>query len=277
MSRRFALVVLTVLLVTGGCTSKKKSELKASTNATTTTTSTAGDAATSTTAAGGGGTTTTRKGATTTTARAGATATTTPSGPGTPPPASQVGANPGTYKYHVTGTSPFGPVDAENTLAVDAPAGSDQHTNQTGQSGTTETVYHYQSDGVYIKQLKITNPAFTAEFKPPAPVLGSPVPATVGKSWNWTMMSTDGKYKLDGTFAIPRTETVKIGGEDVPCSVIEATLKVSGAFTSTSKETLWGSEKYRLVVQVHDVTDATYNGAPIHSDTTSTLKSTKPS
>jgi hypothetical protein len=288
-SRRAALaLLLSVALGTTAvaCSSgKKKVSLNSSGSTTTvagdTSTTAGGDAAGSGSTVPGGGAatpTTVKAGGATTTAKPGGTST----GPGT---SSTAGAKPGQYKYALSGTGAFGPVSGDEVDTIDPANGADQHSSSKDPSGnaTSETVLHFQSDGVYLKDLKLIA-GVTKEFVFDPIGLAVPLPATVGRTWQWgPYTSTDGKTKISATGKILRTEAVPAGSESVDCVVVELTVTTHGDIETTSTQDLWASQKYNLTIQEHDVVNgsATFGNPPttypVHSDTWRKLHSTQPS
>lgn len=205
--------------------------------------------------------------------------TTTAKGGSSPPPTSSKTAAAGRYVYQRTGkqTSPFGEqsLNGQGTLTVNAPNGAEQHSSTVYTESSSEQTLRHRAGGIDLLYLKISNQAGTFEFRPSPPVLFAPDPVAVGATWSWRMTSTNGALTIDASFKVVRTETLNIGGEQVATSVVEGTSQISGAFTGTLKQTLWGSEKYRLIVRTDDVTDLTAPAA-IHSGSSSVLTSTKP-
>jgi hypothetical protein len=254
MQRSLALLLTAVLLL-GACGGKDKKNIAASDKGSTTTAS-----KTATTKKGGGGS----------------------SGGAGPQPATPAGVKataPGSYTYKVKGTMTVGaapqPVDTTATMKVDPLQGTDQHSSLSGQQGGTETVLRYQGDGVYLVDLKLTG-AVSKEFKPTPPALAFPQPATVGKTWSWSATSTDGKTTVKSDFKVLRTETIAVGGEQVPTVVLDATVTTDGDVKSTSHRTIWTSEAYRLIVRQDDKINGTYGGFAFSGDTSSVIQSTKP-
>jgi hypothetical protein len=234
----------------------------------------AGTSAGGTTASGGA-----QAGTNTTTAPSGGGPTTTAKAGSSSPSTSSKTAAPGRYVYQRTGkqTSPFGEqsLNGQGTLTVNAPNGAEQHSSTVYTESSSEQTLRHRSGGIDLLYLKVSNQAGTFEFRPSPPVLFAPDPLTVGATWSWRITSTNGALTIDASFKVVRTETLNIGGEQVATSVVEGTSQVSGAFTGTLKQTLWGSEKHRLIVRTDDVTDITAPAA-IHSESSSVLTSTRP-
>jgi hypothetical protein len=276
--RRLLFVLLSLTLVAGACGGKDDNKVASRDKATTTT---AEGETTTTGAVEAGGTTAGTAPNAGTTKTSGATATTAASKPGVQQatPAGIKAAAPGTYTYKVTGTMTVGTpqkVDSTSTLKVDPLQGTDQHSAQTGQQGGQETVLRYQADGVYLVNLKLTGPV-NKEFKLEPPGLAFAQPATIGKAWGWSAKSTDGATTVKSDFKILRTETIAIGGEQVPTVVVEAKVVTSGDITSTSTRTMWTSEAYRLIVRQDEKTNGKFGAFPFSADTSSVMQSTKPS
>ena len=275
MRRVLGLLCVAVVL-SGACGGDDDKKVASSDKATTTTE--AGDATSTTAAVEAGGTTAVAPKAGTT--KKSGTATTAASKPGVQQstPAGIKAAAPGSYTYKVTGTMTVGTpqkVDTTSTLKVDPLQGTDQHSAQTGQQGGQETVLRYQADGVYLVNLKLTGPV-NKEFKLEPPGLAFAQPATIGKAWGWTAKSTDGATTVKSDFKILRTETIAIGGEQVPTVVVETKVVTDGDIKSTSTGTMWVSEGYLLIVQEQNKINGTYGAFAFSGDTSSVMQSTKP-
>ena len=279
---RLVTLGLSAVLVLGACGGDDKKDVAASKRETTT------DASTSTSTAAGGTDSTAAGGSAPqagTTKKSGSGGGSSGGGGGqaAAQPATPAGikaAAPGTYTYKVTGTRTVGAptpqkVDSTSTLKVDPLQGTDQHSSEQGDDGGGETVLRYQADGVYLVNLKLTGP-ITKEFKLAPPGLAFPQPATVGKAWGWSAVSTDGKTTVNSNFKILRTETIQIGGEAVPTVVVETAVTTDGDVKSTSNGTMWVSEAYRLIVREDGKISGTYGGFAFSGDTSSVMQSTKP-
>ena len=197
------------------------------------------------------------------------------------PAARRLATAPGRYTLDVRGTarSQAGtqPTDGQATLTVDPPRGDDQHsTLQAGQNGSSEQTVRFAADAIQLVQLRLTTPGFSKEFRPVRPVTLLPQPATVGKTWSWTVVSTDGATTASVEAKMTRGETIVIGGERVATTVVHSTLRLSGDITATTVMDTWYADRYRLVAKEHAVTDGQFQGFTFRSETTSTLRSTKP-
>ena len=194
-----------------------------------------------------------------------------------------MGTAPGRYVYALSGTASSSlqpgdqPITGQGTLTVDPASGADQRQVRQDPSQTTETIFRFQANGAYIADLKQTTSGLMKEFKADPPVLALPQPAPVGKSWQWDLTSTDGATRVHAAFKVARTETVTIGGEAVPCVVLDNTVTTTGDIVSTTTSTIWASEKYRIIVQQHDVASGSYGAFTFKSDKTSKLLSMRPS
>ena len=187
---------------------------------------------------------------------------------------------PGDYTYDSSGTVTAGTpraVKGTATLTVDPAAGPKQHSVLEGDQGRTEQDVVHGSTGTTLARLLLTNPAFTKEFKPAKPVLVVPSPPTVGKSWSWTMTSTDGKTKASLTARITKTESVTVGGVKVNTAVVESTLKLTGDVTYTGKMRTNYDASRRLQVKERTQGNGMVGGFAFTTDITSVLRSTKPS
>jgi len=288
--KKLALVLAASALVSAGaCGGKSKSASRS------TTSSTAASSADVTTSTGVGATITTAKGG-----KSGAAATTTSNlthtaGGGTVPASATVKPPAaGGYTFDNTGSSSIGSVPPTSKYTVSPPQGARQQSvrddrDSQGSGTVTTQVLEYRSDGIFLVSLKIDNsqgPSFN--FVPPAPVLFAPLPATQGRTWTVDLTTSDGCYRAHvdaGYTAIGVTVTA--GGGQQVTDQVDTTQHITTLKNScgtqldlTAKQTLWYSEKYRLPMKEHTVTDGTANvGFPvkIHSDVTSTLRSTTPS
>ena len=208
-------------------------------------------------------------GATTTTKPGSSTAATTASG-------SPRFAAAGGYIVKRTGTASGTSRDAEASFTVFAPTGDDQRLLLSyGEAEFTDQTVRSRSGAIELVHLRTQTPFFGIEFRPSLPVLFAPDPLAVGRTWSWRMTSTDGKVTVDGSFKVLRNENVAVGSEQVATTAVEANLTFSGDVTGTSKQTVWASPKYRLVVQTDDVTDLT-KPFVFHAESRSTLTSTTP-
>ena len=196
-----------------------------------------------------------------------------------PPPAAAAGLQPtapGKYNYHLTGQGNGQNIDTQITMTVDAPKGGDQHSTTQTQQGSEEQTLRYQANGIYLVELKLNAGFIQKDFTPNPPALQYPEPATIGKTWSWSVTSSDGKTTVNTSFQVLRTENQTVGSETVPTTVLKVTITTSGDIVSKSDSTYWISEKYRLIVRQDSTADTT---TPIvtHSTTSQVLLSTKPS
>lgn len=190
-------------------------------------------------------------------------------------------AAPGKYTYNRTGkqtTSAFPEqsLDGQVTMQMDPPANSEQHETTTASEGTSEQTLRLLTEGAYFVDLKQSTSGFNKEFKPDPPVLAFPASATVGRTWSWTITSTDGQTTLNGSFRIDRNETLTIGGEQVQTVVLVGVLKASGDIDFTSNTTNWVAPSKGLVVRTDTTTDGTIRGVTFHQQSSQVLASTKP-
>jgi hypothetical protein len=186
----------------------------------------------------------------------------------------------GTYTYDTSGTVTAGtPRDASGTqtLTVDPPADGRQHSLLTSGQGHTDQDVVVRAAGTYLVRLAISNPAFTKEFRSATGVLLVPDPATIGRSWSWTAMSTDGKTKASVTAKVLRQETLTIGGSHVATTVIDSTLRLTGDVTYTGRTQSWYDVADRLPVKDHTKGSGTVSGLAFTTDITNVIRSTKPS
>lgn len=170
---------------------------------------------------------------------------------------------PGRYRYASSGTFSAGTTggqrrSGESILTVDPPAGNDQHSFRQGDGRSIEQILRFQTDGIYIVMLEVTEQGIAKQFRPLAPVLALPSRAPAGRTWSWRMTSTDGKTSLEASFLAERSEQVRVGPETVDTSVVKATLVTTGDVASRGTQTLWVAESRRLVVREESTTDGTF-------------------
>lgn len=289
--RRLAGIVLAVSLLAASCGGKDKKESSDAAESTTT------SSTTSTTVGGGAG------GA----AGAGVTSTTAPSGPnasgsgqnatapaGSVPAGSAGGgggsassdaarpATPGTYTYNRTGKASatgFGEqsLDGPVSLKIDPVANGEQRSLESSSEGEVEQVLRLLPEGAYFTLIRQSTTGFNKEFRPNPPVLAVPTAPAVGRTWSWTVTSTDGKTTINASFKVDRKETMAIGGEQVSTVVLVVNLKASGDITLNSTQTNWVALSKGLSVRIDEVADGTIGGVPVHSESSQTMQSTKPS
>ncbi|MCW2543196.1 MAG: hypothetical protein JWM40_748 [Frankiales bacterium] len=186
---------------------------------------------------------------------------------------------PGTYTYDSHGTITAGTprkVDGTQELKVDKPIVDRQHSSLGGDQGSTDQDVSHSNSGTYLVRLKLSAAGQPKEFKPEKPVLGHPRPAAIGKTWSWSMTSTDGKTHAAYSARIARQETLTIGGTKVPTWVIESTLKLTGDIVFTDAETTWYDDVRLLQVKTHSKGSGTISGIAFTTDVTSTMRSVKP-
>jgi hypothetical protein len=191
---------------------------------------------------------------------------------------------PGVYTYDSTGTvtlgSPGTPQAANGTatLTVSAITGDVQHsTLHSDSTGDTEEDLLVRDTGTYAASLKLTSAAFNKEFRPSPAVLLVPDPARVGAAWSWSGVSTDSKTTVRTTNKILRSETITVGGQQVPCVVLQSHLVLTGDIDYTADVTTWWAPSYRLPVKDRTVGKGSYNGFPFATDITGVLRSVRPS
>ncbi|MCU1591501.1 MAG: hypothetical protein JWP11_2757 [Frankiales bacterium] len=187
---------------------------------------------------------------------------------------------PGTYTFDNTGTVTAGTqrdASGTSTLTVDPPASGQQHSLLSSDQGRTEQDVVVRTNGTYLARLAITNPAFSKEFRPASPVLLVPDPATAGRSWSWTAVSTDGKTTAAVTAKVARRETLTIGGARTQTVVVASTLRLTGDITYTGQMETWYDPAHRLTAKEHTKGSGTVSGLQFTTDITSVLRSLSPS
>lgn len=189
---------------------------------------------------------------------------------------------PGTYTLDTTGTIHYGalPIDASGTstyTVAAASAGVQRTTQHSDKGGDQVQDMSARSSGTYLSYLKISNQAFTKEFTASPAVLLFPSPARIGSTWSWSLTSSDRATTAATTNKILRTETLVIGGVQVPTVVLETHLVISGDVSYTADVTTWISPKYRLPVKDHQVGSGTANNVKFTTDITDVMRSVSPS
>lgn len=188
---------------------------------------------------------------------------------------------PGTYTYDSSGSVTAGgaPQSAKGTatLTVDPATGDRQSTVLESDQGRTETDVVLRADGRYVSRLLLTTPAFSKEFRPSPAVLLLPEPTTVGRTWTWKATSTDGKTRVTATNRVVRDGSVTVGGRKVATKVVETTLALRGDLVYDGTTTTDEDPATHLAVRTHAKGRGTVSGISFSNDTTSVLRSTRPS
>lgn len=189
---------------------------------------------------------------------------------------------PGSYTYDVKGKASASNGQSEDingtaTLKVAAPAGSTQRSTLSSEQNSTEQDLVFTSGGILLARLKVNSQMGAIEFRPAKPVLAMPSPPTTGRTWSWSMTSTDGKTKADYSGRITGTERVTIGGVAVDTVVVESTLKLSGdGYTLTQESRANHDPSRSLRVKEKSRSVATFGVYGGTADTTNQLRSLTP-
>ena len=191
-------------------------------------------------------------------------------------------ARPGTYRYATSGSShsPFGDQDLSgtSTTTYDAASGSRQRNVSQGKGGSQEIVVAINRGGAYLAHLKLDSQGFKEEFAPAKPLLYFPAGASAGRTWSWSVRSTDGKYTLHASAELGPRGTVRVGAKTVHSRVVTSVLHITGnGIDMTVHQRDEVSEALGLVLREHAETEGTAYGAKFRSDVTRTLRSTDPS
>lgn len=189
-------------------------------------------------------------------------------------------AAPGTYTYNRTGkanSNVFGDqsLDGPVSLKVDPPNGDEQRAVQSSSEATIEQVLRFLPEGAYITFLKQTNRGLSKEFRPNPAVLAIPADPAVGRTWSWTVTSSDGATTLNAGFKVERNETLNIGGEQVPTVVVSIVLTTSGDIEMTTNQTRWISTAKGLTVRTDETSNGRAGSITLSSQYSMTLTSTK--
>jgi hypothetical protein len=191
----------------------------------------------------------------------------------------------GTYQFHTTGHATLNgspqDIDTQSPSKVEDLNDTDQRTTAGGPQGEQIQVLRYSSDKVELVSLELKG-AVSKTFN--GPVLLTPVPSSVGQTWNWSMQSTDTdptkKTTITQSSRVDRTETVVVGGQSVDVFVIETDITFSSPATDlngTGHLTNWVSPAYRMAVKTHSTLKGTYAAFSFDSDVTSDLLDLRPS
>ncbi|MCW2606769.1 MAG: hypothetical protein JWO60_1462, partial [Frankiales bacterium] len=186
----------------------------------------------------------------------------------------------GRYTYDSRGTVTAGAaprtVSGSATLTVDRPVRDVQTAVLDGDQGRTETETVLRADGRYLSRLLLTTPAFSKEFAARPPVLLLPEGAPVGRSWSFTVKSTDGKTTATARNRVLRAEKVTVGGRSVDTRVVETVLALRGNVVYDGTTTTNYAPAQRLAVKERGRGKGTVSGVQFSTDTTSTLRSLDP-
>ncbi|HEU5034395.1 MAG TPA: hypothetical protein VFT62_06515 [Mycobacteriales bacterium] len=185
---------------------------------------------------------------------------------------------PGRYRYHLAGSesSALGKrtIDGTSTLVVDPPQHGRQHTATDGADGHSEQTVLARRTGLYLADIKMSQQGFSEEFRPRSPVLLLPATARAGRSWQWQMTSTDGKYTLHATLQVTDPSgSAAVHGQRVSTVVVSSVLRITGNAITMTIHQRDEATRDGLIVQEHAVGDGTAYGTKFHTDTTRTLTS----
>jgi hypothetical protein len=187
----------------------------------------------------------------------------------------------GVYTLDSSGKVTIGvtPQDASGTQSLTISPiknGVQRSTLHSDDTGDTVQDVLVRDAGSYLGLLKLTSPAFTKQFRPSPAVLLVPDPATIGKTYSWSVTSTDGATKATATSKLTRNETLTIGGKKVACVVVSTHLVLSGDITYDAQMTTWWAPTYRLPVKTHTVGKGTAFNTPFKTDITAVMRSVTP-
>jgi hypothetical protein len=188
----------------------------------------------------------------------------------------------GTYTYDLSGTAQaFGgsqKVSGTQSLAVDPPAGSLQHSKSTDQQGSQDMTVQVKSSGLFVRDVHISQQGFDEDFKPVGAAMYFSADYSTGRHWSWEAKSTDGKYTINVSTKIAGTGTVSVGGKSDKAVIADSTLHITGSgFDITTQQRDWVSTTYALILKEHATTNGTAFGVTLKSDITRVLRSTTPS
>ncbi len=204
------------------------------------------------------------------------------SAPGaTQAPGKTPGTPAGTYTYDTSGTQTFSgaskDVSGSATLTVSAAKDGRQSSSLHNSQGDTTQELVVRDTGSYLAGLTISSPTVNKEFRFSPVALLLPQPAKAGASWSWRATSTDGTTTVSATNKVLRTETLTIGGEQVPTVVLQTHLVITGEnLTYTADVTNWAAPAYRLPVKTHTTGSGSYGTFAFSFDVTDVLRSVHP-
>jgi hypothetical protein len=191
----------------------------------------------------------------------------------------------GTYQFHTTGHASLSGspqnIDTTDGTLIEDVSDTDQRTTAGSSQGQQVTVLRYSAEKVELVSLELRG-AVSKTFN--GPVMLSPVPATVGQTWNWSMQSSDSdptkRTTLTQSSRVDRVETIVVNGQSVDTYVVETDLTFKSSPTDLNGSghmTTWVSTVYKLSVKNHSTLAGTFATFSFDSDTTSELLDLRPS
>lgn len=207
-------------------------------------------------------------------------------------PAAPVATGPavGTYPLKVEGSEKvqFGPVSFCNqtlptstSLVVQKAAGESATSydfdvpffpGKTGQHDERH-IYRFTRDAVFLDYEIATvtcqgvRQSSETSFAPAQPRVK--LPLTVGASWHYRGGGSN--RTEDATFRVLRTESLTIGGRQVPTYVIGTTTSFTGDESGTRDQTWWYSPSWSMPVKWHEKQTGQRSGASYSGDVTVTV------
>lgn len=135
----------------------------------------------------------------------------------------------------------------DNVLAVGSPrmGGEDRTISHVFTAGDgqppnrAEEIRRWRTDGVYLDRYE------SCRYQPP--VLLLPKDPAVGAKWRARSACDDADWTL--SFEILRFEVVRIGGEDVPCVVVQRIDEAGGDVPGEVRRVQWWDRSRGLIVQ----------------------------
>ena len=177
------------------------------------------------------------------------------------------------------------PYPATTDLQISALRGARQEgVRGDAEQGTQSSVIEYRDSGLYLVSLVLDQPGLgRIEFRPAAPVLFLPAPPTVGKTWTFTLRSTDGKYTLDSTSRITALkQPVRLGdGSTVSTTTVRTVSTLTGtssvgAVDLTLTTVSSASHDPALAVKEVQDTEGTVGPCRVDGHVESVMRSTRP-
>lgn len=182
----------------------------------------------------------------------------------------------GTYRFRTTGTERVGtavnpgqpqPIDEESSTVVTYLNDTDaQHSSD---DGSQTSVLRYQPNQILLLTLDLNMGPVSRHFDAGAGALFIPIPLEPGQTWSWQLTDSTGATTVAQSSTAIGPEAITVNGAAVNSFRIDSTITLSGDIVGTIQLTSWVDPNLRTSVRIHQVTDVTYSGFRLQSDTTS--------
>jgi hypothetical protein len=204
----------------------------------------------------------------------------------------------GNYSYRESGGSGFNcgvprteQAPDPTSLKIDPAHGSAQRSlrdrTKNGYGIVTTQDWEFRPEGIYLSYLHerhvLPRHAYTLEFRPNPPMVVVPKDLAAGRTWEFSMTSTDGQVKVDVTNGVESSEDVTIAdGSAVPTARIRSSTHASGksdggALDTIENVTWWFSIRDRLVPREISDGSGVVGGCTTSSHFEALIASTTPS